>query len=266
MEPPFRFACITGASSGIGEAFARALPATTHLLLHGRDRERLAVLEAALAAPERQVLTLASDLATEEGRAALLRAAEPLPLDLLINNAGIGAYGPWRSIAPEREREMLEVNVLAPALIARALLPAMEARARGEQRRAAMIMVSSTAAFAPLPYFATYAATKAFDYWYAEGLANEFSDAPLNILTLCPGPTRTAFFRRAGAEGLEGPGMTSPEAVARAALAALGKRAIMTVGARNQLYKAMVRLLPYALLRTLLRRGMQRGIERLVGG
>ncbi|MEM7224620.1 MAG: SDR family NAD(P)-dependent oxidoreductase, partial [Pseudomonadota bacterium] len=108
----YRFALITGASSGIGEAFARGLPATTELFLTGRDEARLAELAGELASDSREVRTLAADLAQEEDRARLLEAVAELPVDLLINNAGLAHFGDLQDNPLEHERAMVEVNCL----------------------------------------------------------------------------------------------------------------------------------------------------------
>ncbi len=93
---------------------------------------------------------------------------------------------------------MAEVNVVAVVTITRALLPGRLARAAADGRRAGLIIVASTAAFQPLPYLATYGATKTFDLVYAEALAREFSRAPIDVLALCSGGTETVFMERAG--------------------------------------------------------------------
>jgi len=230
----YRFAAITGATSGIGEAFARLLPETTALLLSGRDGAKLAATKAALEARGRRVETLVADLASEAGRQAFIAAAAALPIDLLVNNAGLGHFGRAVDNPAEREREMAEVNVVAVVALTRALLPGMLARAAAQRRRAGLIIVASTAAFQPLPYFATYAATKTFDLHYAEALAGELRKAPVDVLALCPGATATAFFARAAIRGSFGP-MAAPERVAREGLAALGRRPVHVVGAANRL-------------------------------
>ncbi len=256
----YRRALITGASSGIGAAFARALPARTALLLTGRDEARLSALAAELTAarPEREVATVAADLASDAGRRAVAEAGEAAEIDLLINNAGLGRIGPVVENPPEREREMVDVNCLAPVVLTRALLPGMIARAKAARRRAGVIVVSSTAAFAPLPLFATYAATKAFDLYYAEGLAGELEGEPVDVLALCPGATETDFFRRAGAAGLRDVPRTSARRVAGEGLAALGRRSVHVVGQGGRAYAVASRLLPRQLMRSGARRFMQR--------
>jgi NAD(P)-dependent dehydrogenase (short-subunit alcohol dehydrogenase family) len=119
-------------------------------------------------------------------------------IDLVINNAGRGKLGRLLDHGLEEAGSTVELNVVTPLVLTRAFLPDMLARARAEGRRAGLIIVSSTAAFAPLPYFATYAASKAFDHVLAERLAEELSGEPVDVLALCPGATRTEFRRRAG--------------------------------------------------------------------
>lgn len=243
----YHFALITGASSGIGEAFARELPRETGLLLTGRDGARLDTLAEELCGDGRQVETLAADLAEETGRAALIARAEGLPLDLLVNNAGLGHFGALTDSTAEREAEMIQVNCLAPVLLTRALLPGMLARAVTSGRRAGLIVVASTAAFFPLPRLATYTATKAFDLSFAESLAGELHGRPADVLALCPGPTRSNFFARAGLAAM-GPAVSAGQ-VAREGLAALGRRTVHVVGGGNRLAATASRFAPRGLLR-----------------
>ncbi|MBI3516705.1 MAG: SDR family NAD(P)-dependent oxidoreductase [Proteobacteria bacterium] len=247
----FRAALITGASSGIGAAFAALLPAPTTLVLTGRDRAALEQLRDGLAAPERVDLVVA-DLAQPADRARLIEAAEARNIDLLVNNAGLGAFGLVIENDPRREAEMAEVNVVAPVVLTRALLPGMLARARAEGRRGGVIVVSSVVGFGPVPRFATYAATKAFDLHYAEALATELADSPIDVLALCPGATKTAFGARAGTPVGPASLAHSAERVAREGLAALGRRPVHVVGGANLATALSLRLLP----RPLIRRGV----------
>lgn len=260
----FGFALITGASSGIGEAFARALPPETGLLLTGRDVERLAALKDEFGNGARRVEALAADLATEAGRSAVVEAARDLPIDLLVNNAGLGRFGAFADNPPEIEYAMAEVNVVAPVVLTRALLPGMIARARSARRRAGVIVVASTAAFAPLPYLSTYTATKAFDLFFAEGLAGEMANEPVDVLALCPGPTRSRFLERAAAERMAPPILAEPQRVAREGLTALGRKTVHVVGGANQAYASLTRFVPKRILRSGTRRYMRRtlGLDR----
>ena len=239
----YRCALITGASSGIGEAFARALPKSTNLLLTGRDRARLAHVAAELANAERTVRSVAADLATAEGRLAVIGFAEGQPIDLLINNAGIACLGPVAENPPERESEMAQLNMLAPVELTRAVLPGLLQRAAAG-RRGGLIFVASAAAFMPIPLFATYAASKAFLLHYAEALAEELSGSPVDVLALCPGATRTRFFERANIGRASLPPMHEAERVAREGLQALGHRVVHVVGPANYLATTAARFLP----------------------
>lgn len=232
-----RCALITGATFGIGEAFAEELPQSTDLVLTGRTEDKLASLRARLAVGGRRVEIVAADLAAEDGRDRVIAAAEAADIDLLINNAGLGCFGALVGNAPDMEREMAEVNVVAPVVLTRALLPGMLARADRSGNRAGLIVVSSVAAFQPVPYFGTYAATKAFDLLYAEALAGELRDSPVDVLAVCPGATRTEFFARAGLDQTIFPYVADPKKVARRGLAALGRR---TVDVSDPLWRAML--------------------------
>ncbi len=252
------FALITGASSGIGAAFAKGLPAATAVLLTGRDEASLAKLADAMAGAGRQVETHVADLSEQAGRDALIARASDLPIDLLINNAGLGAFGAFAQSPPEREAEMIQVNCLAPVLLTRALLPGMLERARESGRRGGVVMVASTAAFFPLPWLTTYAATKAFDLVFAESLAGELRREPVDVLALCPGATRTNFFARAGFASDSPFATISAEQVAREGLAALGRRTVHVVGGANRLAAVGSRFAPRSWLRAGARGTMSR--------
>ena len=178
------------------------------------------------------------------GRESVAAAGESAAVDLVINNAGIGKLGRVIDNPAERESAIVQVNVLAPVELCRALLPGMLSRAESAGTRAGLINVSSAAAFAPMPFFATYAASKTFLLNYTEALAEELSDRPIDVLALCPGATRTRFFERAGIEKTGFPTVHEPERVAREGLQALGHRTVHIVGPGNYLATAAMRLLP----------------------
>src|SRR5919106_967517 len=228
--PPYGMALVTGASSGPGAAFAEPLPGSTGLLLVGRDQARLEEVSARLGTAGRTIATLPADLGTDQGREKVIERAGQIGIDLLINNAGRGKLGRFLDHELEEARGTVELNVVTPLVLTRALLPGMLARARSEGRRAGLIIVSSGAAFAPLPYFATYAASKAFDLVLAESLAEELRGEPVDVLALCPGATRTDFGRRAGFALENLPGATDPRVVAEEALQALGRHTVLVSG------------------------------------
>ena len=231
---PHRRALITGASSGIGSAFARELPEATDLLLTGRDASRLEALAAELARPGRRVATKVADLAVEAEVADVVAWADAEEIDLLINNAGMGLLGGVLDHSLAAERDTVAVNVLATLMLTRALAPGMIARARNAGARAGIVILSSTAAFSAVPFFSTYAATKAFGLSFAEGLADELRGEPIDVLALCPGATRTAFGERAGFGAGGVPGATDPRTVARDGLRALGRQTVKITGTIDQ--------------------------------
>lgn len=227
---PYRFALVTGASSGIGAAFARALPAETNLLLTARNAEALTRAQQGLSRPGRTVEVLAADLTTDDGRQMLIAKAEALGIDLLVNNAGVGALGAVIANTPEDERAAIELNVTAVSVLTRALLPGMIDRAAATGRRAGLLLVSSTTAFQPVPYLAAYSASKAFVLSYGEALATELRRKPIDVLVLCPGATRTGFGENAGFAVGRLPGADDPDDVARAGLSAIGRRTVHVMG------------------------------------
>ncbi len=226
-KPAYRMAMVTGATSGIGESFVRFLPMSTGLLLTGRNEAQLDELRRQYGQAGRTIETMALDLASESDRRALVERAGALKVDLLINNAGFGAFGPFLQNDAADELGMVAVNVTAVVDLTRALLPGMIDRAAGAGSRAGLIIVSSVVAFTPVPMFATYAATKAFELSFAEALADEVREAPVDVLALCPGATRTEFFNRAGMSLSILRRAEEPDDVARKALRALGRQRVL---------------------------------------
>ncbi|WP_207460414.1 SDR family NAD(P)-dependent oxidoreductase [Azospirillum sp. SYSU D00513] len=227
---PYRFALITGATSGIGAAFARSLPDETDLLLVARHAEDLDAARQELERPGRRVETVAADLTTDDGRKAVIGRAEELGIDLLINNAGVGSFGTVLENTPEFERATVELNVVAVTVLTRALLPGMIERAAVAGRRAGLLLVSSTTAFQPVPFLGTYSASKSFVLAYGEALMTELARKPVDVLVLCPGATRTNFGKRAGFALESIPGADDPMKVAREGLQALGRRGVHVCG------------------------------------
>lgn len=246
-------ALVTGASGGIGLELARLLARDgLHVILVGRDAARLeAAAKTLVPAPGGLEILVAdlSDPVTVRDLCDRLVDREP---DVLVNNAGFGAYGPFDEIDPGLCTDMILLNVSALTLFTRAMLPGMIARGRGR-----ILNVASTAAFAPGPFAAVYAATKAYVLSFSEALAQEVKDTGVRVTALCPGPTDTAFAKRAGmgrARVFRGP-VARAQAVAQAGyVAMLAGRPVVVTGVANWLMTFAVRFAPRALVARLARR------------
>lgn len=229
-------ALVTGASAGIGAAYARELAAgCDSMLIVGRREERLRELAGALAGDCR-VMTAAADLATVEGQARVVEAIrQGPPLDLLINNAGFSTLGAFAVSDLDREVEMLHLHGDANLALTRAALPAMLERDRG-----AIINVASVAALLALPGVATYAATKSFLLSFSRSLRAELAGTGLRVQCLCPGYTRTEIHSRDSFSGFDADRVPeeqwmSAEAVVGESLAALDtERWLVVPGAHNR--------------------------------
>jgi uncharacterized protein len=215
-----KWALVTGASAGIGTALARELAAGgTNLVLTARRRDRLTALASELSAKhDVRTLVCVANLAQPEGPREVFAFTEGqhIAVDLLVNNAGFGAYGEFRKAAAERLVEMVQVNVSAVVHLTHLYLPGMVARRGGD-----ILIVASTAAFQAVPYIATYAATKSFDLQFAEGLAEEVRPYGVRVCALCPGPTESEFNEVAGQRHHAGSPKETAEKVAHVGLAAL---------------------------------------------
>jgi hypothetical protein len=184
-------ALITGASAGIGEEFARQLAGRGYdLILVARRRDRLEQLAEQLPTTTHVVdCDLVSDAASLPGKVEKLG----VDVDLLVNNAGFGLRGRFLELDPEREAEMVRVNCEAIVVLTHAFVPAMV-----ERRGGGVITIASTAGMQPLPYEATYGATKAFAISFMEALWMELRDTGVRLLVVNPGPVKTEWQEVAG--------------------------------------------------------------------
>jgi short-subunit dehydrogenase len=187
-----KWALVTGASAGIGRAFVLELAAgRTNVVLVARRRERLEELAAQLVAQVGvRAEICAADLANPEAAEEILNFTREkgIEIDLLINNAGFGVYGEFSKVELNRQLEMVNVNISAVTRMTHVFAQPMMERRRGD-----ILILSSTAAFQPVPHMAVYAATKAFDLHFAEAIAEEMSVYGIGVCALCPGSTVSEF-------------------------------------------------------------------------
>lgn len=242
-------ALITGASSGIGAAFAEELAKQqTNLVLVARSEDKLNQLADRLRqiAPI-QVEVLVADLTQTGANQAIFDqvSQKGLTIDLLINNAGFGDYGAFSDRPLAKQLEMIQLNILALVELTYLFLPGMKRQGSGS-----IINVGSIAGFQPLPYMSVYAATKAFVLSFTEALWAENRQFGIRVQALCPGPTSTNFPNVAefpNAMNFSGPQkLATPEEVVRQSLEALAKNesTVVTGGLGNQLIVNIPRFLP----------------------
>ena len=245
-------ALVTGASSGIGTIFARQLAQRgQNLVLVARSQEKLQAIADELSQQNGiQATVIPQDLTAPDATESLFQQLEQLgiQIDVLVNNAGFGVYGEFAEGDREQHLNMLQLNILVLVDLAHRCLQGMKARRSGS-----ILNISSTAAFQPIPYFATYAASKSFVLSFSEALWYEGREYGVKVLGVCPGPTETQFFKDAGfpdSMKVAGQGYASPEAVVDEALKALdrGESNVVTGGLNNQLLVNAGRFLPREVL------------------
>lgn len=238
-----KWALISGASAGIGVAFAEELASGgTNLVLTARRKDRLEELARRLTASYKvNTEVFSADLADSNAPEKIFAFTKQkgIEIELLINNAGFGQYGEFPSIEKQRLLDMVQVNCTAVVHLTRLYLSEMVARRRGD-----VLVLASTASFQAVPYISTYAATKAFDLLFAEGLAEEMKPYGIRVCALCPGSTESEFHAIAGQEKFKRKAETA-EKVAHTGLKALaaGKSYVIS-GLGNYLGTHGERLVP----------------------
>lgn len=244
------WALVTGASSGIGEETARQLAGRgTHLILTARSMSKLDELAAALGnAHGIETRVVAGDLGQAGGALRLCHAIDALRIavDHLVSNAGFGSVGPFAESKAEDQAEMVRVNCEAVTVLARHFLPGMVARRRG-----GILHVASVAGFLPMPYMATYAATKAYVVSLSCALAEEVRQHGVHVTALCPGPVRTGFQARAGStvKPEDRPAELTAEATVRLGLEGYERgRDVVIPGALNKFNAMSGKLAPRKLV------------------
>ena len=239
-------ALVTGASSGIGTALARELARRGHdLVLSARSLAPMEMLAEELGRTGAAATIITADLAAPGGAAALVSEldARGIEIEVLVNNAGLGAFGPAERVDPARVAEMLQVNIVALTELTQAVLPAMRARRSGK-----VMLVASTASFIPCPYFAVYGATKAYVRSLGEALSPEMRGSGVTVNVLCPGATATNFFDVAGNAPtmLQKGRMMSAEAVAKIGCRGMARGDRVTIaGVMNHVLAFLVTHLPH---------------------
>ncbi|HEX4638945.1 MAG TPA: SDR family oxidoreductase [Chthoniobacterales bacterium] len=257
-------ALITGASAGIGRECARQLASRARtLVLVARREQRLSELRDELRNlnPQLKVHTRAVDLGDKSQIETLVHWLDEnkIDIDFLINNAGLGDYGAFATSPMQRDEEILQVNIVALTTLTRALVPQMIARKRG-----AILNVSSSAGFLPIPGMAIYAASKAYVNSFSESLRAELRESGVTVTALCPGPVHTEFgdaAKRPGGEAETGPEFVyvSVEEVVRDALAAVeNDKPLVIPGFAMRLGMFLVRITPMSILRLAWRLGARR--------
>ena len=241
--PTYARALVTGASSGIGEAYARALAARgTALVLVARREDRLRALASELPV---EAEVLATDLTTDTARVEA-RLAEG-DVDLLVNNAGFGTTGAFAELPLDREDEEIRLNVLALTRLSHAALPSMLRAGHG-----AIVNVGSVASFSAAPKNAVYTATKAYVLTFTEALSEELRGTGVRMQALCPGATRTEFQDTAGwnATRLPNAAWQTADEVVAASLSALERgRVVVVTGLHNRALVSGAALVPRAVRR-----------------
>jgi uncharacterized protein len=236
------WALVTGASSGLGECYARALAARgLHLIVTARREERLRTLAEELRTQHGIcVEVVAADLLRPTSIRKILAAVEGLDLGLVVCNAGFGASGRFHELELSRQVDMVRLNCEVPVRLMHALSPSLIARGQG-----GVIMLASVSSLQCTPWMAVYGASKAFDLHFAEALTVELGTQGIDVLSVCPGHTATEFHQIAGvAKSATGAAPADPMQVVEQSLRRLGKQMTFVHGRRNRWMGFANRLVP----------------------
>ncbi len=255
--PKTKATLITGASGGIGEEFARQLARRgDNLVLVARSADRLHSLAGELGrAHNVHAHAIPLNLTRDDAAQQLFDETTSRNLDiaLLVNNAGFGSLGEFTAFAPERDAEMIQLNISTLVALTHLYLRPMRERGAG-----AIINVASTAAFQAVPYMATYAATKAFVLSFSEALAEENRAQGVRVMALCPGATETNFFNAAKGERPPLRSVETPAAVVSTALRALERGQSSVVSGWSNFFVAQAtRFVPRSIVARIAGRAMR---------
>ncbi|MFC3419517.1 SDR family NAD(P)-dependent oxidoreductase [Salinicoccus hispanicus] len=230
-------ALVTGASGGIGKAYAKELASRgSHVILVARSDGKLNALADELSLKHKvDTYIIPLDLSEAGSVDELAERIKKLGLnvDILINNAGFGTHGRFETISIDREQEMIRLNISTLVGLAHQFLPYMQ-----QQRDGVIVNLASVASFQPLAYMATYAATKAFVLSFSEALYAENRHLGVRILALCPGTTKTSFFDVMGTTDMPGGIKGTPESVVKSGFKGIAKNKSYIVDGANNYWVA----------------------------
>lgn len=236
-------ALVTGASSGIGKAFAEQLAERGFdLVLAARRMELLLVVQNDLQSRFGvKVLPLAQDLCDRDAAEKIYEQTRSagMEIGLVINNAGYGSYGEFDELNVDSELAMIDLSCRATAAITHRFIPDMKTRGKG-----GIVFVSSVLSQFPTPFMGTYSAVKTFEFAFANALHGELKSYGIDVLALLPGTTRTEFFAVAKVQREFSFPKATPQRVVRTALSALGKKPYAVDGATNKFLVFIARFLP----------------------
>ncbi|MDF9797303.1 short-subunit dehydrogenase [Catalinimonas alkaloidigena] len=244
------YTLITGASSGIGEALARRCAQEGfNLILVARSTEALEKIAKEIEGKHKVVVKVyTADLLSPDAAYHLYTHCQKnnWPIRILINNAGFGLWGKFQDMSLEHMVEMMQLNQQVLVELCHFFLPMLK-----EVPYAHIMNVSSTAAFQAIPYFSVYAASKNFVFTFSRALRQELKPDKINVSCLCPGPTASAFFQRAGFDKIKyskGAIMEADEVAETAIQGLMDKKAVIIPGFSNRLGSFLSKHLPAGLM------------------
>lgn len=249
-------ALVTGATSGIGLELAKLFAARgMDLILVARSAENLRILSNQLAKTYRvRALSVPMDLSRPDASSRLVEALSSIDLvvDVLVNNAAFGTYGPFAQQGVQRESQMLRLNIATPTELTALFLPGMQRRKRG-----LILNVASTAGLSPVPFMGTYAASKSYLVSWTHALAEELAGTAVRVAALCPGSTATNFHQVSGAateRARKLPQMTAAEVAAECMKGLDRGKRIIVPGRLNRVHALLAGLLPASFAASIARR------------
>jgi short-subunit dehydrogenase len=251
-----KYTLITGASEGIGKVFAEAFAKRgDNLILVARTRSKLEQISQELSRKYKiDAIAIPLDLSAHGAAKALFDSCQGKEVKTLVNNAGFGFLGAFADQSLESVSKMISLNITVLTELAHLFLPQIKAS------KGSVLNVASTAAFQPIPFFAVYAATKAYVLHFSEALHEELRPAGVTVLALCPGPTETNFFEAAEVKNSANKFkmvMETPEQVVEVALRALDSRkAFVVSGWKNKATALSGRFAPRGVVAKIAKRMM----------